>query len=116
MAIALLCVLEGNSIGKSLAARDGDRLDSNQEMLSSGMANIACGLLSGMAASGSLTRSQLNSSSGAKTPVSSLLSGLIVLAGVFALAPLIGYIPSASLAVVVVVIGISLPNAHHSEW
>ena len=112
MAIALLCVLEGNSIGKSLAARDGDRLDSNQEMLSSGMANIACGLLSGMAASGSLTRSQLNSSSGAKTPVSSLLSGLIVLAGVFALAPLIGYIPSASLAVVVVVIGISLLNAH----
>ena len=112
MAIALLCVLEGNSIGKSLAARDGDRLNSNQEMLSSGMANLACGLLSGMAASGSLTRSQLNSSSGAKTPISSLFSGLIVLAGAFALAPLIGYIPSASLAVVVVVIGISLLNAH----
>lgn len=112
MAIALLCVLEGNSIGKSLAAREGDRLDSNQEMLSSGMANIACGLFSGMAASGSLTRSQLNSSSGAKTPISSLLSGLIVLAGAFVLAPLIGYIPSASLAVVVVVIGISLLNAH----
>lgn len=112
MAIALLCVLEGNSIGKSLAAREGDRLDSNQEMLSSGMANIACGLFSGMAASGSLTRSQLNSSSGAKTPISSLLSGLIVLAGAFALAPLIGYIPSAALAVVVVFIGISLLNAH----
>ncbi|MAM90102.1 MAG: sulfate permease [Opitutaceae bacterium] len=112
MAIALLCVLEGNSIGKSLAAREGDRLDSNQEMLSSGMANIACGLFSGMAASGSLTRSQLNSSSGAKTPISSLLSGLIVLAGAFVLAPLIGYIPCASLAVVVVVIGISLINAH----
>ncbi|MCH2387680.1 MAG: SulP family inorganic anion transporter [Opitutales bacterium] len=112
IAIALLCVLEGNSIGKSLAAREGNRLDSNQEMLSSGIANIACGLLSGMAASGSLTRSQLNSSSGAKTPISSLFSGLIVLAGAFALAPLIGYIPSASLAVVVVVIGISLLNAH----
>ena len=112
IAIALLCVLEGNSIGKSLAARDGDRLDSNQEILSSGMANIACGLLSGMAASGSLTRSQLNSSSGAKTPISSLLSGLMVLAAAFALAPLIGYIPSASLAVLVVVIGISLLNAH----
>ena len=112
MAIALLCVLEGNSIGKSLASRDGDRLDRNQEILSSGMANIACGLLSGMAASGSLTRSQLNSSSGSKTPISSLLSGLMVLAAAFALAPLIGYIPSASLAVLVVVIGISLLNAH----
>jgi len=112
MAIALLCVLEGNSIGKSLAAREGARIDSNQEMLSAGMANIACGFLSGMAASGSLTRSQLNANSGAATPLSSLYSGLIVLAGAILLSPLIGYIPSASLAVVVVTIGISLLNKH----
>lgn len=112
MAIALLCVLEGNSIGKSLAARDGARIDSNQEMLSSGMANIACGLLSGMAASGSLTRSQLNTNSGATTPLSGLYSGLIVLLGAVLLGPLIGYIPSASLAVVVVTIGVSLLNKH----
>lgn len=112
MAIALLCVLEGNSIGKSLAAREGGRINSNQEMLSVGMANIACGFLSGMAASGSLTRSQLNANSGATTPLSSLYSGLIVLAGAILLSPLIGYIPSASLAVVVVTIGISLLNKH----
>lgn len=112
MAIALLCVLEGNSIGKSLAAREGARLDSNQEMLSSGMANIACGLLSGMAASGSLTRSQLNANSGAATPLSGLYSGIIVLIGAILLGPLIGYIPSASLAVIVVTIGISLINKH----
>ena len=112
MAIALLCVLEGNSIGKSLAAREGARLDSNQEMLSSGMANIACGLFSGMVASGSLTRSQLNTNSGARTPLSNLYAGIIVLLGAILLGPLIGYIPSASLAVVVVTIGISLINKH----
>ncbi len=112
MAIALLCVLEGNSIGKSLAAREGARLDSNQEMLSSGMANIACGLLSGMPASGSLTRSQLSANSGARTPLSSLYAGLIVLAGAILLSPLIEFIPSAALAVVVVLIGISLLNKH----
>ncbi len=112
MAIALLCVLEGNSIGKSLAARDGARLDANQEMLSSGMANLACGLLSGMAASGSLTRSQLSANSGSQTPLCSLYSGLIILVGAILLGPLIGYIPSASLAVVVVIIGISLLNKH----
>lgn len=113
MAIALLCVLEGNSIGKSLAAREGARLDGNQEMLSSGMANIACGMLSGMVASGSLTRSQLNTNSGAKTPLSSLYSGIIVLIGAVLLGPLIGYIPSAALAVVVITIGISLLDKHH---
>lgn len=112
MAIALLCVLEGNSIGKSLAAREGARLDSNQEMLSAGMANIACGFFSGMAASGSLTRSQLNTNSGAQTPLSNLYAGIIVLIGAVLLGRLIGYIPSAALAVVVVTIGVSLINKH----
>ena len=42
LAIALLCILEGISIGKSLAAKTGGRLDANQEMFSIGMANIAC--------------------------------------------------------------------------
>ncbi|MBK1876180.1 SulP family inorganic anion transporter [Pelagicoccus mobilis] len=112
IAIALLCTLEGNSIGKSLAARDGARLNSNQEMFSAGMANFGCALFSGMAASGSLTRSQLNVNSGAFTPLSGLYSGIIIVAGAFALADYIQYIPTAALAVVVISIGISLINKH----
>ncbi|MCH6259092.1 SulP family inorganic anion transporter [Puniceicoccaceae bacterium K14] len=108
IAIALLCVLEGNSIGKSLAAREGARLNGNQEMFSAGMANIACGLFSGMAASGSLTRSQLNVSSGASTPLSSLYSGILLLVGAYALGNFIQFVPTAALAVVVIAIGISL--------
>ena len=76
------------------------------------MANIACSLFSGMAASGSLTRSQLNTNSGAHTPLSSLYAGLIVIVGAIALSSLIEYIPTASLAVVVITIGISLLNKH----
>ena len=110
IAIALLCVLEGNSIGKSLAAREGARLNSNQEMFSAGMANIGCALLSGMAASGSLTRSQLSVKSGASTPVASLLTGLLVAGMAFAVAPLIRFIPISALAVVVISIGVSLIN------
>ncbi|MBC2606064.1 SulP family inorganic anion transporter [Pelagicoccus albus] len=113
IAIALLCTLEGNSIGKSLAARDGARLNSSQEMFAVGMANIGCSLFSGMAASGSLTRSQLNVDSGASTPVSGFLSGLLMLAGAFLLADLIQFVPTAALAVVVISIGLSLVNKHH---
>lgn len=110
IAIALLCILEGSSIGKSLAAREGARLNGNQEMLSAGMANLACGMFSGMAASGSLTRSQLNVNSGAYTPLSSLYSGALLLLGAFTLGGLIQYIPTAALAVVVITIGLSLIN------
>jgi len=110
--IAFLCILEGSSIGKSLAARSGEKLDANQEMYSMGMANICCALGQGMPASGSLTRSKLNADSGAHSPVSSVICGLLCLLGVILLGPLISTIPVAALAMVVIFIGFSLFNAH----
>jgi SulP family sulfate permease len=110
LAIALLCVLEGLSIGKSLAARTGARLDANQAMFSIGISNIACAFCSGMPASGSLTRSTLSESSGGQTPIASLISGLLVLAGAFLIGPYTGNIPQCALAVLVISIGISLVN------
>lgn len=110
MAIALLCVIEGISIGKSLAARSGERLDANQEMYGLGTANLGCALFAGMPASGSLTRSQLNWSSGSITPLSSLVNGLLLIACVFLFGPLVRYIPQPALAVLVISIGISLIN------
>ncbi|MFP6902005.1 MAG: SulP family inorganic anion transporter [Opitutales bacterium] len=107
-AIALLSALEGISIGKSLAASQGGRVDVNQEAYSLGMANLGCAFFSGMPASGSLTRSTLNVDSGAKTPVSSLIAGTLVLGGAFAFAEHVRYIPLPALATLVVFIGASL--------
>lgn len=110
LAIALLCILEGISIGKSLAAKTGSRLDANQAMFSIGMANIGCAFLSGMPASGSLTRSTLSATSGGRTVYASLISGIIVAIGAFVLGPYTSYIPQCTLAVLVISIGISLVN------
>lgn len=110
LAIALLCLLEGISIGKSLAERCGKRINANQEMLALGIANISCGLLSGMPASGSMTRSTLNMNSGAATPLASVYNGTICLIGALALGGMIACIPRAALAVLVIVIGLSLIN------
>lgn len=112
MAIAILSLLEGTSIGKSLAARSGDKLDANQEMFNMGMANVGCAILSGMPASGSLTRSMLNWKSGAKSPISSLFTGLLIIVAAFILGPYLSYVPKTSLAVLVISIGLSLINKH----
>ncbi len=110
LAIALLCMIEACAIGKSLAARSGERFDANQEMLNLGTANIGCGFFSGMPASGSLTRSVLAWNSGIATPLGGMLSGVLVMVGALTVGALTGYIPKASLAVLVIVIGISLVN------
>jgi SulP family sulfate permease len=112
MVLAFLSILEGASIGKSLASRSGEKLNLNQEIFSMGIANIACSLTRGMPASGSLTRSQLNWSSGAKTSFASLFCGSILLIGAWMVGPLTAWVPPNVLGVLVVVIGLSLINRH----
>ena len=108
LALAFLSVLEATSISKSLANRSGDMVDNNQEMLGLGMSNLACSFLGGMPASGSLTRSVLNWSSGAVTPLAGILSGVITAAAAFVVGPLIGYIPRTVLAGVVICVCFAL--------
>jgi len=113
LVLAFLSVLEGSSIGKSLAARSGERLHTDQEMFAMGMSNLACGFYSGMPASGSLTRSAQAYTSGAATPVNSLLTGGLLLVGLIALGPLVRFIPQSVLAVIIIFVGISLFNRRH---
>lgn len=108
LAVCLLCLLEGLSIGKSLSARAGGRIDTNQETFSIGMGNVGCALFSGMPASGSLTRSTLSVSSGSKSNAANLFTGLIILIGLLVLNDLVKYVPICALASLVIFIGLSL--------
>lgn len=110
LAISFLSMLESSSIAKTLAAQSGDRIDLNQQMFSMGIANFTCALGSGMAVSGSLTRSVLNYRSGAKTPMASMFSGIFLILGLFLLGPHIAHIPRAALATLVIIVGFSLIN------
>ena len=107
-AVAFLSLLESASIAKTLAAKAGDTVNVKKQMISMGVADIANAFGSGMPVSGSLTRSALNYSSGAKTPISSMTSGVILVVGALLLGPMIGYIPKAALAALVVTVGLSL--------
>lgn len=108
MAVAFLAVLESSSIAKTLAAKTGGRVDLNQNMLSMGVANIASAFSSGMPVSGSLTRSILNFTSKAATPLSSIISGIFMILSILLLGPLVQFIPKASLATIVIFVGLSL--------
>lgn len=110
LAIAFLAMLECSSISKTLAAQAGDRINLNQQLYSMGIVNTVCGCASGMPVSGSLTRSVLNFKSGARTALSSMMSGSLLLAGLFLLGGLVGFIPKPALAMLVITVGLSLLN------
>ncbi len=107
-AIAFLSLLQSASIAKALATQAGESVDIRQQMISMGVADAVNAFGSGMPVSGSLTRSTLNYESGARSPVSSMVSGAILVAGALLIGPIIGYVPKAALAALVILVGISL--------
>ena len=103
LAIALIGLVEAMSIARAIAAHSGEHLDSNQEFVGQGLANVAAGLFTGYTCSGSFTRSAVNYSSGAKTPLAVIFSALFVLLAVLLFAPLAAYLPRAALAGTIIV-------------
>ena len=110
LAIAILGMLEAISIAKTLAAKSGQRLDPNQELVAMGTANITTSLYNAMPGSASFARSGANFQSGAKTQLAAVMSSVIVLGALFFVTPLINYIPVPSLAAHLIRIGLKMIN------
>jgi len=108
LSIAAIGLVETISIARVFAGQTGHRLDSNQEFVGQGLANIACGFVSGYPISGSFTRSALSFQAGARTALSSVFAGLFLLIVTVAFAPVVSFVPMASLAGVLMVIAIGL--------
>ncbi len=111
--IAFLASLENSVMSKTLASRAGERPDVNQDMLSVGIANVAAAVTGGMPASGSLTRSALNFASGAVSRLSSIISGLLCIAGLLLLGDFMHLVPKTCLAALVIGIAASVINRRH---
>ena len=106
--IALIGFMEAISIAKAMAARTRQRLDVNQELVGQGLANIASGLFSGYAVSGSFSRSAVNIDAGARTGFSSIVTGIIVGITLLFLTPLLFHLPQATLAAIIIMAVIGL--------
>ncbi|MGW6961160.1 SulP family inorganic anion transporter [Streptomyces chartreusis] len=88
--------------GRADDADDGTELDANQEFLALGAANLGAAALHGFPVSSSASRTALASSSGARSQVYSLIAGVVVLAVLLFLSPLLSRTPSAVLGALVV--------------
>jgi len=103
-AVGILLVGFSQTAGdaRAFAARHRYRIDVNQESVAQGLANAGAGVLQGMPVTTSLTASSLNESSGARTQLSSLVTGGLVIATLLFLAPVFSDLPKAVLGAVIV--------------
>ncbi len=108
--IALLGFMEAISVAKAMAAKTGQRLDPNQELIGQGLSNIVGAFTSGYPVSGSFSRSAVNLQAGAMTGMASLFTGFFVLIALIFLTPLLYHLPQAALAAVIMMAVVGLVN------
>ena len=108
--ISLLGFMEAIAIAKSMAAKTGQKLDPNQELIGQGLGNIIGAFGQSYAVSGSFSRSAVNLQANAVTGVSSVITSLMVASTLLFFTPLLYHLPQAVLAAVIMMAVIGLVN------
>ena len=101
--IGLVGYVESVSIAKALANRRRQRIDTNQELIALGVANIAGGVFGGMPVAGGFSRTMVNFTAGARTQFAAIITAVLVGAVALFFTPLLANIPKAALAAIIIV-------------
>jgi len=119
--ISLLGFMEAISIAKAMAAKTGQRLDPNQELIGQGLGNIIGSLGQSYPVSGSFSRSAVNLQAGGISGFSNVISSLIVVITLLFFTPLLYHLPQSVLASIIMMAVIGLVNisgfvhAYHAQ-
>ncbi|CAG0952172.1 putative sulfate transporter [Geobacteraceae bacterium] len=108
LGIALMSFVETAAAGRAFIRRGDTLPDANQELVATGMANLAGSLFHIMPAGGGTSQTAVNDGAGARSQVAGLVTAAVVVATLLFLAPLFGLMPHPTLAAVVVIASVGL--------
>ena len=108
VAMALMSFTETIASGRAFTAPGEGRPEPNQELVATGAANVVGGLLGAMPGGGGTSQTAVNRKAGARTQVAALVTAGMTLATLLFLAPVMGLIPQATLAAVVIATSVGL--------
>jgi high affinity sulfate transporter 1 len=108
LGIALMSFTESIAAARAFAGRDEPRPQANRELVATGLSNAIGGLFSSMPAGGGTSQTAVNRLAGARSQLAGVVTACASLATLLLLAPLIGLMPQATLAAVVIVYSIGL--------
>ncbi|EWZ50514.1 SulP family sulfate permease [Fusarium oxysporum f. sp. radicis-lycopersici 26381] len=118
-ATVIVLLVEHMAISKSFGRVNNYTIDPSQEMVAIGMANLVGPFLGAYPATGSFSRTAIQSKAGVRTPAAGIITGLVVLLATYLLTAVFFYIPSAALAAVIIhAVGdlVTPPNTIYQFW
>jgi sulfate permease, SulP family len=108
LGIALMSFTETIAAGRAFAKNNEPTPQANRELLATGLANVGGAFLGAMPGGGGTTQTAVNRLAGACTQMSELVTAVVTVIVMLLLAPVIAYMPQATLAAVVIVYSIGL--------
>lgn len=110
LVIAFLCAIESLLSATVADGMTGAEHDPNQELVGQGVANIASALCGGLPATGAIARTAAGINNGAKSPLTGVFHALFLLVMYVVLMPLMGFVPLAGLAAILITVSIHMAN------
>jgi len=108
LGIALMSFTESIAAGRAFAGRDDPTIDANRELLATGAANVGGALFGAMPAGGGTSQTAVVRQAGGRSQNASLVSAAAAALTMLLLAPVLGLLPHATLAAVVIVYSFGL--------
>jgi high affinity sulfate transporter 1 len=108
LGIALMSFTESIAAARAFARPDDPPVNANRELLATGAANMAGALFGVMPAGGGTSQTAVVRAAGGQSQVASLVTAAVALATMLFLAPVLGLMPNATLAAVVIVYSVGL--------
>lgn len=115
----IVLLIEHIAIAKSFGRVNNYMIDPSQEMIAIGVTNLLGPFLGAYPATGSFSRTAIKSKAGVRTPFAGVITAIVVLLAIYALPAVFYYIPSSSLAAVIIhAVGdlITPPNTVYQFW
>jgi SulP family sulfate permease len=112
-AIAMLGAIESLLSAVVADGMTGGSHDPDAELMAQGTGNLIAPFFGGIAATGALARTATNVRSGARSPLAAIFHSLFVLLSVLALAPLLGFLPMAALAALLLIVAWNMSEVKH---
>ncbi|WP_199507645.1 MULTISPECIES: SulP family inorganic anion transporter [unclassified Psychrobacter] len=116
--MALIVFVSSSSVASTYARLRNEPFDANRELTGLGLANIAGGLFQSFAVAGGFSRTAINVDSGARTPLASVVTVLVMIGALIAFGQLLAPLPYALLGATIMasIIGLIDIATLRSAW
>ncbi len=108
LGIALMSFTETIAAGRAFLRPNDPPIDANRELVATGLANLGGALFGAMPVGGGTSQTAVVRAAGGQSQKASLVTAGVALATMLLLAPLVGYLPQATLAAIVIVFAVGL--------